>query len=105
MLCRGVLVGYDEEVASRERFGFWLEKNNEGWGSITILRVIFKRGVKLFFLAKFLFLFGGSMEHFFRAERMVRGRWKYWESVFPVLRLDGLPHPYFSNYIFSGASK
>jgi len=27
------------------RFGFWLEKNNEGWGSITILRVIFKRGV------------------------------------------------------------
>jgi len=35
----------DEDKVSREMFGFWLEKNNEGWGSITILRVIFKRGV------------------------------------------------------------
>ena len=58
MLCRGVLVGYDEEVASRERFGFWLEKNNEGWGSITILRVNLKSACKTFFLASFLF--GGS---------------------------------------------
>jgi len=49
VLCRGVLVGYDEEVASRERFGFWLEKNNEGWGSITILRGKFEKcPVKLF---------------------------------------------------------
>ena len=37
-----------------ERFGFWLEKNNEGWGSIIVVRVIFKRGVKLF-SSKFLF--------------------------------------------------
>ena len=58
MLCRGVLVAYDEEVASRERFGFWLEKNNEGWGSIIIVRVIFKRGLKTFFLSNFFFCFG-----------------------------------------------
>jgi len=25
--------------------GFWLEKNNEGWGPITILRVILKNAL------------------------------------------------------------
>ena len=35
------------------RFGFWLEKNDEGWGPITILRVNLKNACKIFFLAIF----------------------------------------------------
>src|SRR2546427_12248775 len=33
----------------------WLEKNNEGWGSITILRVNLKNACKTFFSSAFFF--------------------------------------------------
>jgi len=31
-------------------FGLWLEKNNEGWGSISMLTVFCENAVKSFFL-------------------------------------------------------
>ncbi len=83
-----------------------LEKNSEMEGSITILRGrISKMLEKIFFGERIVPVLSGN-GRFFRfveSERMT-GFEGVSESVFHVLRLGRLPHPYFYDFIFLCAS-
>jgi hypothetical protein len=74
-----------------------------GGGQIKFTGTFGKR-LENFFLASFFVFCGSERREDFCGQRMMRGGCEVLGSVFHVLRLHVLPHPYFYNYIFYCAS-
>ena len=78
-------------------FCLWLQKNNEGWGSIIILRVFCKVGVKSFFLRSFSYCSYSSGDFQSRTREDVVGPKVFDKSLSRLETLQSTP-PFFQLY-------